>query len=91
MAELADLDALPAQLDDFQVWLLEQRTADDPNIIFAIFDGFRAFADWLVTAFDDTVPVAHLVGTFAAARADRAALRRLPAALIVLAAFARSR
>ena len=38
----------PAQLDDFQGWLIDQRTAADPSVIFAIFDAFRAFADWLV-------------------------------------------
>jgi glycine betaine/proline transport system permease protein len=47
--------ALPERLDDFQTWLLEQRTADDRNLVFTIFDGFRAFADWLVTALIDAL------------------------------------
>ena len=41
---------LPDRLDSAQSWLLEQRTAEDRNFVFAILDGFRAFADWLVTA-----------------------------------------
>ena len=41
---------LPSEIDKAQDWLLEQRTAENPNIFFAILDGFRAFADWLVTA-----------------------------------------
>jgi glycine betaine/proline transport system permease protein len=48
-------EALPERLDDFQAWLLDERTADNPNIIFAIFDGFRAFADWLVGALNDVL------------------------------------
>ena len=67
----------PSELDDFQAWLLEQRTAEDPNLIFAIFDGFRALADWLVTALNDVLLWLTWVGTIAAAGADRAALRRL--------------
>jgi glycine betaine/proline transport system permease protein len=43
-------EELPSKLDEAQTWLLDQRTAENPNIVFAIFDGFRALADWLVTA-----------------------------------------
>jgi glycine betaine/proline transport system permease protein len=46
-------EELPARLDSLQEWLLEQRTAEDRNIVFAVFDGFRAFAEWLVTALND--------------------------------------
>ena len=53
MARLADLAQLPSEIDKAQDWLLEQRTAENPNIFFAILDGFRAFADWLVTALLD--------------------------------------
>jgi glycine betaine/proline transport system permease protein len=44
---------LPSEIDKAQDWLLEQRTAENPNIFFAILDGFRALADWLVTALLD--------------------------------------
>ncbi len=47
--------ALPERLDSFQEWLLDERTAENPNIIFAVFDGFRALADWLVIAIDDAL------------------------------------
>ena len=43
-----------------------QRTAADPNLIFAIFDGFRALADWLVTAFTDALEWMTWIGTAAA-------------------------
>jgi glycine betaine/proline transport system permease protein len=58
---------LPAKLDSAQSWLLEQRTAEDRNFIFAILDGFRAFADWLVTAANDAMLWMTWVGTAAAA------------------------
>ena len=57
---------LPDKLDDFQGWLLDQRTADDRNFIFSIFDGFRAFADWLVVAINDALLWLTWIGTAAA-------------------------
>ena len=59
--------ALPERLDDFQVWLLDERTAENPNIIFAIFDGFRALAEWLVTALNDVLLWLTWPGVIAAA------------------------
>src|SRR5918995_3681779 len=46
-------DTLGARLDEFQRWLIGQRSAADPNPIFAVFDGFRLFADDLVTWLND--------------------------------------
>ena len=46
-------EELPRKLDDAQDWLLEQRTAENPNPFFAILDGFRSLCEWLVTAFID--------------------------------------
>jgi glycine betaine/proline transport system permease protein len=60
-------EALPERLDSLQTWLLEQRTAPDPNIVFAIFDGFRALAEWLVTAMNNVLLWLTWVGTTAAA------------------------
>ncbi len=57
---------LPERLDSLQVWLLEQRTAENPNIIFAIFDGFRTLAEWLVTAIENVLLWLTWVGTIAA-------------------------
>jgi glycine betaine/proline transport system permease protein len=59
--------ALPERLDDLQIWLLDERTAENPNIIFAIFDGFRALADWLVIALNDALLWMTWPGIFAGA------------------------
>jgi glycine betaine/proline transport system permease protein len=79
---------LPAELDEFQGWLIEQRTASDRSIVFAIFDGFRAFADWLVTAFNDALLWLTWVGTMAAGVLIVLRFGGWRAALIVLGAFA---
>jgi glycine betaine/proline transport system permease protein len=78
---------LPEELDEFQTWLLEQRTADDRNFVFAIFDGFRAFADWLVAAFNDALLWMTWVGTMAAGTLIVLRFGGVRAALVVLAAF----
>ncbi|MGI8780453.1 MAG: ABC transporter permease, partial [Solirubrobacteraceae bacterium] len=80
--------ALPERLDSFQSWLLDQRTAEDRNIVFAIFDGFRALADWLVTALDDALVWMTWVGTAAAGVLLVWRFGGWRAALVVLAAFA---
>ena len=79
---------LPEELDEFQTWLLEQRTADDRNIVFTIFDGFRALADWLVTAFNDALLWLTWVGTLAAGVLIVLRFGGWRAALVVLGAFA---
>jgi glycine betaine/proline transport system permease protein len=79
---------LPAELDDLQNWLLDQRTAADPNIIFAILDGFRAFAEWLVAALEDVLLWLTWVGTMAASVLLVLRFGGWRAALIVAAAFA---
>jgi glycine betaine/proline transport system permease protein len=78
---------LPGELDEFQGWLIEQRTAADRNIIFTIFDGFRAFADWLVAAFNDALLWLTWVGTLAAGVLIVLRFGGWRAALVVLAAF----
>jgi glycine betaine/proline transport system permease protein len=79
---------LPAELDDLQNWLLDQRTAADPNIVFAILDGFRAFAEWLVTAIEDVLLWLTWVGTMAASVLIVLRFGGWRAALIVAGAFA---
>jgi glycine betaine/proline transport system permease protein len=79
---------LPEHLDDFQGWLLDERTAEDPNIVFAIFDGFRALADWLVTALTNALEWLTWVGTAAAGTLLVWRFGGWRAGLIVLAAFA---
>jgi glycine betaine/proline transport system permease protein len=78
---------LPGELDEFQTWLLEQRTADDRNFVFVIFDGFRAFADWLIAAFNDALLWLTWVGTLAAGVLIVLRFGGWRAALIVFAAF----
>jgi glycine betaine/proline transport system permease protein len=79
---------LPVRLDELQDWLLDQRTAADPNIAFAILDGFRAFAEWLVTALNDFLLWLTWVGTIAASVLIVLRFGGWRAALIVAAAFA---
>jgi glycine betaine/proline transport system permease protein len=79
--------ALPERLDALQNWLLEQRTAENPNIIFAIFDGFRALADWLVTALNDLLLWMTWPGVIAAAVLIVLRFGGWRPALVVLGAF----
>jgi glycine betaine/proline transport system permease protein len=79
---------LPERLDDLQNWLLDQRTAADPSVIFAILDGFRAFAEWLVMALNDFMLWLTWVGTFAVAVLVVLRFGGWRAASIVAAAFA---
>ena len=79
--------ALPERLDDFQIWLLDERTAANPNIIFAIFDGFRAFADWLVLALNDALLWMTWPGVLAAAVLIVLRFGGWRAALVVAGAF----
>ena len=80
--------ALPDRLDSAQTWLLEQRTSDDRNLVFTLLDGFRAFADWLVTTANDAMLWMTWVGTLAAGVLIVLRFGGWRAALIVLAAFA---
>lgn len=41
--------ALQTHLDTFQTWLLDQRNATHPNIVFRLFNGFANFLDNLVS------------------------------------------
>jgi glycine betaine/proline transport system permease protein len=78
---------LPDRLDSFQNWLLEQRTAADRSFVFAIFDGFRALAEWLVDALNDVMLWMTWVGTFAAWVLVVLRFGGRRAALIIAAAF----
>ena len=79
---------LPERLDSAQGWLLDQRTAENPNVAFAILDGFRAFAEWLVTALNDFLLWLTWVGTIATAVLVVLRFGGWRPALIVAAAFA---
>ena len=79
--------ALPERLDSFQEWLLAERTAENPNIVFAVFDGFRALADWLVIALNDALLWLTWPGAMAAAVLIVLRFGGWRAALVVAAAF----
>ena len=79
---------LGATLDDFQAWLIGQRNAADPNPLFAIFDGFRVFADNLVTWLNDLVEWMTWFGTTVAGTLLVARYGGWRAGLVVLFAFA---
>ena len=78
---------LPDKLDELQDWLLDERTAADPNIVFAIFEGFRVLADWLVTALTDALEWLTWVGTLAGSALLVWRFGGLRPALIVVAAW----
>jgi glycine betaine/proline transport system permease protein len=60
-------NSLPGHLDDFQSWLIDQRSASDQSFLFSIFDGFRLFVDDLVTWLNDFLLWMTWVGTTAVA------------------------
>jgi len=45
-------NSLPFHLDDFHIWLSDQRNAEDASFVFALFDGFATFVDDLVGWFE---------------------------------------
>src|SRR5829696_4440557 len=79
-------EELPRKLDDAQEWLLEQRT-EGSNPFFAVLDGFRAFADWLVTALLNTIEWLTWIGTIAAGTLIVLRFGGRRAALVVFGAF----
>jgi glycine betaine/proline transport system permease protein len=79
---------LPAHLNDFQSWLLKQRSAENPNLIFSIFDAFRVVADWLVTALTNALEWMTWIGTAAAGTLLVWRLGGWRVGLLVLGSFA---
>jgi glycine betaine/proline transport system permease protein len=74
-------------LDDFQGWLIQQRSAADPNPIFAVFDAFRVFADDVVTWLNDLLLWLTWVGTAVVGTLVVSRWGGWRAGLIILAAF----
>jgi glycine betaine/proline transport system permease protein len=58
---------LPFHLDNFQVWLSDQRNAEEPSFVFAVFDGFATFVDNLVEWFNRLLLWLTWLGTTLAA------------------------
>jgi glycine betaine/proline transport system permease protein len=79
---------LPVHLDDFQGWLIDQRSSANPNVVFVVFDAARAVADWLVTALTNALLWLTWVGTLALAVLAVLRFGGWRAALTVFAAFA---
>ncbi len=80
--------SLAGNLDDFQAWLIDQRGAANPNPLFAVFDGFRIFADKLVTWLNDLLVWMTWVGTAVAGTLIVLRWGGWRAGLIILSAFA---
>jgi glycine betaine/proline transport system permease protein len=79
---------LQFELDEFQTWLIEQRSAEDKSIVFALFDGFRVFVDNLVAWLEDALFWLTWLGTTALGTLVVWRFGGLRAAVITLAAFA---
>jgi len=80
--------SLQFKLDEFQVWLIDQRSAEDKSIVFTIFDGFRIFVDELVARFAEFLFWLTWVGTTAAGTLLVWRFGGLRAAMLALTAFA---
>jgi glycine betaine/proline transport system permease protein len=81
-------NALGGHLDRFQVWLLDERAAAHPNVVFSIFDAFRVFVDNLVTWLTDLLLGMTWLGTATAAVLIVLRFGGVRAAALILTAFA---
>jgi len=81
-------NSLPAHFDDFQTWLLDQRNAEDPNIVFSLFNHFATFVDNLVGWFDRLLLWMTWVGTTVAGTLVALRFGGWKAAVWVVSAFA---
>ena len=66
-------NSLPAHFDDLQTWLLDQRNAENPNVVFAVFNGFATLVDNLVNWFNRLLLWLTWVGTTVAGTWSRCA------------------
>ncbi len=64
--ERLEWNALSGHLDAFQVWLIDERNAEDKSVVFGIFDGFATFVDDIVNWFTRLLLWLTWVGTTAA-------------------------
>ena len=79
---------LPFELDRFQTWLIERRSAEDKSVVFAVFDGFRLLVDDVVRWLEELLLWLTWVGTTAAGTLVVWRFGGIRAAAITLAAFA---
>lgn len=81
-------NSLSGNLDSFQSWLLDQRSAEDKSFVFSIFDGFATFVDDLVTWLTNGILWLTWLGAAAAGTLVVLRFGGLRAAAIILASFA---
>ena len=81
-------NSLQFKLDEFQTWLIGQRSAEDKSVLFSLFDGFRIFVDNLVAWLTEFLFWMTWVGATAAGTLLVWRFGGLRAATITLAAFA---
>ena len=79
---------LSAHLDEFQVWLVDQRTAEDTGIVFTLFNWFRIFLDNVVGWLNEFLLWMTWVGTTVAGTLVAWRFGGKKAAAIVLGSFA---
>jgi len=79
---------LSAHLDEFQVWLVDQRTAEDTGIVFTIFNWFRVFLDDVVGWLNDFFLWMTWLGTTVAGTLVAWRFGGKKAAAILLGSFA---
>jgi glycine betaine/proline transport system permease protein len=81
-------NSLSTHLDNFQSWLIDQRNADHPNVVFRVFNGFATFLDDIVTWLNNLLQWLTWVGTTVAGVAIVLRFGGVRAAAWVLGAFA---
>ncbi len=81
-------NSLGSHLDNFQAWLLDQRNAAHPNVVFRAFNGFATFLDDLVTWLNNLFHWLTWVGTTVVGVAVVLRFGGVRAAAWVLGAFA---
>ena len=68
--------SLSAHLDEFQAWLIDQRSAEDTGIVFSIFNWFREFLDYIVAKLNEFILWLTWIGDHGRRDARRLAVRR---------------
>jgi glycine betaine/proline transport system permease protein len=81
-------NSLGPHLDNFQGWLIDQRNADHPNLVFRAFNGFATFLDDIVTWLNRLLHWLTWVGTTVAAAAIVLRFGGVRATAWVVGAFA---
>ncbi|HEU0248895.1 MAG TPA: ABC transporter permease subunit [Gaiellaceae bacterium] len=79
---------LQVELDEIQTWLIDRRLEGGGGLLFSVFDGFRIFADNLVTWFNDLLVWFTWIGTTVAGTLLAWRFGGVRAGIWALAAFA---